>query len=238
VNVERTIEQQAPTWRRWRACVRHEPTLTGLTYEQVRAELRHGTQDRQDELLAALVRLAQQDADAAPVVVACLLPGLRGLIARHAPGLDRPEAMATALRGLWESVVRFDGHPVFVASRLLRLPKQRLQQAVRSEDAWRHRHTPLSNTPGPTGQLHLPAASCLRLAVDAGVLTAADAWLIHATRVVGHSLGWAAKRLAIGYEAAKKRRQRAEARWAAWWAPQAPRSPVVSFSTHQPEEVA
>jgi len=51
------------------------------------------------------------------------------------------------------------------------------------------------------------------------VLTRIDARLIFDTRVVGTPLGEAGRRMGLSYEAAKKRRQRAEARWVAWWLP-------------------
>jgi DNA-directed RNA polymerase specialized sigma24 family protein len=49
------------------------------------------------------------------------------------------------------------------------------------------------------------------------VVTARDAQLILDTRIAGRSLREAAQRLGLRYETAKKRRQRAEARWATWW---------------------
>lgn len=215
MNLERAIGEQLPTRRRWHTWTNLEPVLAGRDLEQVRTELRHGPQCRQDELLAALVRIAQRDVDAVTVVVRCLLPGLRGLISRHAPGLDRSEAFAVAVGGLAEAIVRFDGELTFVASQLLRLPRYRLQRAVRIEGTWRVQVREVHECGRP--MVEVRAAVCLGLAVHAGLLNAADAWLIHATRVVGHSLAWAAGRLGIGYEAAKKRRQRAEARFAGWW---------------------
>jgi hypothetical protein len=61
-------------------------------------------------------------------------------------------------------------------------------------------------------------------AVDAAVLTHQDAHLILDTRVAGGSLQQAAQRHGLGYEAAKKRRQRAEASWVAWWLTDAART--------------
>ena len=67
-----------------------------------------------------------------------------------------------------------------------------------------------------------PALSCHRVcswptAVDAGVLAEHEARLILDTRVDGRTLPEVADELGLSYEAAKKRRRRAEARWAAWW---------------------
>jgi hypothetical protein len=61
-------------------------------------------------------------------------------------------------------------------------------------------------------------------AVDTDVRSHQDAHLIHDTRVVSVSPRQAAQRHGLGYEAAKKRRQRAEARWVAWWLPDAART--------------
>jgi hypothetical protein len=56
-------------------------------------------------------------------------------------------------------------------------------------------------------------------AVSAGVLDAFDAALIEATRLNGLSLMDAAVLVGVSYEAAKKRRRRAETTWLCWWAP-------------------
>lgn len=215
------VERYRPSRRQWRNWTRHEPGLAGLDYDRLRRERRHGTDNRKDELLAALVRLAHGNPDAVAVVVACLLPGLRALVARHARGLDRTEALAIAVTALCESVTHHQtDETTFVAGRLLQLPKRRLKRAARVHDAWRQhsRQVPDVGTSG-VAQVGLTAAVVLRLGVDAGVLTASDAWLIYATRVAGHELAWAGWRLGVSYETAKKRRQRAETRLAAWWTP-------------------
>jgi DNA-directed RNA polymerase specialized sigma24 family protein len=54
-------------------------------------------------------------------------------------------------------------------------------------------------------------------AVDAGVLAEHEARLILDTRVDGRTVPEVADELGLSYEAARKRRRRAEARWAAWW---------------------
>lgn len=54
-------------------------------------------------------------------------------------------------------------------------------------------------------------------ALDAGVLAEHEARLISDTRVDGRTLAEVAYELGLAYEAARKRRQRAEAGWAAWW---------------------
>jgi hypothetical protein len=59
----------------------------------------------------------------------------------------------------------------------------------------------------------------LMSAVEAGVLSVPDAQLILDTRIADMPLQEAARRRGLRYDAAKKRRQRAEARWIAWWLP-------------------
>lgn|ERR671910_980220 len=61
-------------------------------------------------------------------------------------------------------------------------------------------------------------------AVDAGVLGHRDAHLILDTSVAGVPPRQAAQRHGLGYEATRKRRQRAEAHWVAWWLPDAART--------------
>jgi hypothetical protein len=57
-------------------------------------------------------------------------------------------------------------------------------------------------------------------AVTAGVLTQLDATLVEATRLHGVGLADAAMLTGVSYEAAKKRRRRAELAWLCWWAPE------------------
>src|SRR5918994_2008817 len=61
-------------------------------------------------------------------------------------------------------------------------------------------------------------------AVDAGVLGHRDAHLILDTSVAGVPPRQAAQRHGLGYEATRKRRQRAEAHWVVWWLPDAART--------------
>jgi hypothetical protein len=235
------LGRQRPTRRQWRTWTSQDATLAGLDYDRLRHELRHSSDDRQDELLTALVRLARGKPEVVAVVVACLWPGLRALVTRYARGLEPSEGLAVAVAGLCKSIARYslDGQTSFVANRLLRLPRRHLQRAAKEQDAWRRHCRDVPDRAGTPVQVELRPTTCLRLAVDAGVLTTADAWLIHATRVAGHTVRWAARRLGIGYEAAKKRRQRAEARWAARWAPEARQRHLIPFSIDpQHQEVA
>jgi hypothetical protein len=186
-----------------------------------------------------MVRVASRDPEAIGVVVACLTPGLRARIARHAPGLPGDDAWAIAVAGICVAIAEGELPRTFVASRLLDAAKRQLQRAVKLEARWRTHHQ-VPDLPGLDQVDEPSAALILTTAIAAGVLTEPDAWLIHATRVVGHSLNYAAAQLGIRYEAAKKRRQRAEARWAAWWAPDARGRQVGPFSvdpSHK-EEIA
>jgi hypothetical protein len=136
----------------------------------------------------------------------------------YAPSLDRQEALAVMVAGLYEGAARYDleGHPRFVAEKLLVLPTRRLRRAVAVDRTWNAHPHDGDVAPHPAG-LDLSPHALLASAVDAGVLTGHDARLIFDTRIVGHTLPEVANELGLSYEAAKKRRRRAEARWAAWW---------------------
>jgi hypothetical protein len=162
--------------------------------------------------------LVQADTGAFGVLAACLLPGLRHRVARYAPSLDRQEALAVIVAGLYEGAACYDleAHPRFVAEKLLALPTRRLRRAVAVDRTWNAHPNNGDVAPHPAGPELSPNA-LLASAVDAGVLTEHDVRLIFNTRIAGHTLPEVASQLGLPYEAAKKRRRRAEARWAAWW---------------------
>jgi hypothetical protein len=234
LSAETALERFRPSLPQWHAWTQHEPALAGLDYLALRGELRGPTIDqaRNDELLGALVRLAQRgphvDA-AAYVVAACLLPGVRYRVARYAPSLDRQEGIAVMATALYETLRGYDveGRPRFIASRLLATPTRRLQRAVAVDRKWMShgRHIPDTNR-HTARQVHLSGRLLLCLAVRAGVLSPRDAWLIGATRLADWSLRHAAQCLDVSYEAAKKRRLRAERRWAGWWVSEAGPAPA------------
>lgn len=219
-----TLGQYRPPLRRWRAWTATEPALAGLAWERFRAELRHGTPARQDELLTAMVRLARSDDDAVAVVAACLLPGLQARIAAYAPGLPAQDAWGEAFAGLCAAIQSVDLSIGFVASRLLDVVRRHLQRAVKGEDVWNGHAHEVPERAGPERTDEPSGALILTGAARAGVISARDAWLLHATVMVGHSVGFAAGRLEISYEAAKKRRQRAGERWGDWWSPEPSRA--------------
>jgi hypothetical protein len=115
-----------------------EPALADLTHQDMRGQLRTADPGRKDELLGALVRLVQADRGAFGVLAACLLPGLRHRIARHAPSLDREEALALMVDALYEAVASYDAaqHHQFIAEALLALPTRRLRRAVVAHRVW------------------------------------------------------------------------------------------------------
>jgi hypothetical protein len=184
-------------------------------------------------LLDGLVRLVQAQPGAFGVLAACLLPGLRHRIAKHAPSLERQEGLAVMVDALYEAVACYDAAQdhEFIAEELLALPTRRLRRAVVAHRTWsgHAQHTgdgaPHAGGPELSPSALSPSAlspsALLAFAVDAGVLTEDDARLIRDTRITGRFLPEVARQLGLGYEAAKKRRQRAEARWVAWWAPEA-----------------
>jgi hypothetical protein len=195
-----------------------------LSWERLGAELAGADPGRHDELLAALVRVARSDPDATTVIVGALTPGLRARIARHAPGLSPDDAWSIAVDGLCSAVAAGPVAEQFVASRLLDVAKRHLQRAIAAETRWRSHDRQIPERPATERTDEPSGALILTTAVAAGILTPADAWLLHTTAMTGHSLAWAARRLDISYEAAKKRRQRAAGRWRDWWDPPAQRA--------------
>jgi hypothetical protein len=152
-------------------------------------------------------------------LAAGMVPALRHRAALRAPSLDRQDALAVAVAGLYEAAVRYDveSHPKYVAEKLLALPTRRLRRAVAIDRGWnvraRHAADRMSHAAGP----ELSPRWLMAAAVDAGVLAEHEAQLILDTRVDGRTVPEVANELGLSYEAARKRRLRAEARWAAWW---------------------
>ena len=186
------------------------------------------TEDK-DRLLRALVRLSQRSCGGEPrmAVIVCLLPGIRSAVRRYQDILGRSDAWGEMLVALWDQIGTFNlaRRPSRVAANLLWDATNRLVRAVRRERAWLDHIEVggageelaaadpfLCHTEGLAGVLLDDSAG--------GVLAPTDALLISATRLAGIRLADAAVLLGISYEAAKKRRQRAEALWVEWWAPE------------------
>lgn len=220
-----TFVPRTALWQRWQHV---EPILMGQDFPAVRRDLldRAVPPDHKDELLAALIRLSRtsDDGEARIATIACLLPGARKLAGRFVRVLGWDDALAEVIAALWVALDRIDldkggDH---VASRILALARQQLARRARRECAWRDRTTGLVDL--DTFETSPPAASrpVTADAVGLGVLTDLDAVLIDSTRLNGLSLHDASTLLGINYEAAKKRRRRAEAAWVEWWASQNP----------------
>jgi DNA-directed RNA polymerase specialized sigma24 family protein len=227
MNLETALERTAPTRAEWRAWTQRELPLAGCAYAEVRAELRSASPDRQDEVLGAVVRVVQTERAAFGVLAVALLPGLRRRVGRYSRCLDRQDAFALMVVALYEAAIGYDtrANPRFVATRLLALPTRRLRHEAARQRAWRSHACDGMDVVGSGSVADLSVAAILTTAVDAGVLATRDAHLIHATRVNGLPLREAARRQGLSYEAAKKRRQRAEARWIMWWLQDIPGEP-------------
>jgi DNA-directed RNA polymerase specialized sigma24 family protein len=197
-----------------------EPILAGYDLPTLAANLlapQTGHEER-DAILSALVRLARDDDAAATAVVVCLLPGVR----RHAHRFsrtpaDRDDVCAEMVAQTLAHVRAYDlrRRPARIAANLLLDAMSHTLDAVRAETAWRAATCPLDDA-------ELPAVpppddpDPLDVAVSFGVLRVNDAALIGATRCNGLDLATVAALHGLSYEAAKKRRQRAEAILLAW----------------------
>jgi hypothetical protein len=219
VNLETTLERTTPTSAQWVAWTQKEPALADLAYQDMRWQLRTAGPARKDELLGALVRLIQSDPGAFGVLAACMVPALRHRVALRAPSLDRQDALAVVVAGLYEAAVRYDveSHPRYVAEKLLALPTRRLRRAVAVDRRWNVRARHAADGVSHAADPELSPRGLMAAAVDAGVLAEHEARLILDTRVDGRTVPEVADELGLSYEAARKRRRRAEARWAAWW---------------------
>ncbi|MGH9249580.1 MAG: hypothetical protein ACRD0W_08725 [Acidimicrobiales bacterium] len=217
-SLETALEQTAPTRTQCHAWTRRELSLAGLTYQDLRRELRTGGQDRKHELLGALVQATHTDPDAFSVVAACLLPGLRHRIGRYAPTLDRQEAFAVMVEALDEAVGDYDTGPASpVRRRRATRPAHPPTPPRRPADLEpprppRHRRGFACGRPGPVGRRHVGVGRRRRCVHHPG-----RAQLTLDTRIAGRSLREADRRLDLSYETAKKRPQRAQTRWATWW---------------------
>jgi hypothetical protein len=188
--------------------------LCGLDYADVRRLLldRECRPERKDALLLALVRRALVDPNGVLCVAACLYPGLCGIVGRYRDVLDRDDAWSVAAESLVGRIAVYDteGRQCFVAANLLRLTARDMARVVRRERLWRE-HVDLDEAVLDAiwdgGEETDPLT-------DAPRLSSLDAALIRATRIAGLPLADAAALLGLSYEAAKKRRQRAEAEWA------------------------
>ena len=222
------LDANQPSPAKWADWQRHEPVLDAVDFPGLRSALlnRDNPEHHKDELLGALIRLGQSqldvDGDARMATIVCLLPGLRRVVRRYQDILGPCDAWAELVIALWEQLGTYDldRRPSRVAANLVWDSTNRLVRAVRRERAWRN-HIDLDGCAEHSSGWHTQGVPGVLADTDAGgVLAPIDAVLIEATRLNGISLADAAVLLGISYEAAKKRRQRAEATWVAWWAPE------------------
>jgi hypothetical protein len=223
MNLDTELQLSSPTKRQWRNWREQDATLAELSYSRMRSTLKGEDQARKDEILCALVRVAQRDPTAAMLVTACLHPGLRHLVSRYGWSLPADEAWAVVVAAVQERVAGYDvdEQPGFVARNLLEAARQSIRRAVTVNRKWERFERNVDRSPSYTAAPDLSPLAMLAAGVDAGVITARDAWLIHATRVQDQPLCDAADQLGLSYDNAKARRLRAERRWRAWWEPTA-----------------
>jgi hypothetical protein len=171
-----------------------------------------------DAALTVLVRQAQARRGSALVgLAAVLLPGLREAAA---PLLDacperRHDVEAELLAGLMEAVAACAPERGRVAARLIWTATRAAYRVFQLEQ----RERPGLPSGELVGALARPAGHpdrVLAKAVAEGVITAADAALIGETRIGGVRLRELAARWGVGYDALRKRRQRAEGPLVAW----------------------
>lgn len=204
-----------PRRGRWRAWQLREPELRDVQRDQLQAGRDPG--GNADELLAGLWRLARHDGNAGALLLACLGPGTRRIARMYGRTLGRDEATAIALAAIWDRIARFDPPPQRVAQRLLWLAGRNVHRAtIRRRAELRHSIPTADHHTLPAAPVGEPTLVLLRHAVAAGIVTPEGAWLTWATRCIGLALAEAGGVLDLGYEATKKRRQRAEAALSAW----------------------
>jgi hypothetical protein len=218
-----TFEPSPQLWTRWQES-QHDLAhrdLLGLR----RALLASSTPgDEKDRQLAALVRLAQRRIggnSASTAVLVCLLPGLSRAARRYQDITGESDGWSELLCATMRLVAAYDldRRPRRIAANLIWDATAQLLRTVRSERSWRDR-VHLTIALEAAARSHIAEPDVLEVAVDAGVLAPVDAVLIRATRLDGLRLCEAAMLCGLSYEAAKKRRRRAEVAWATWWAPE------------------
>jgi DNA-directed RNA polymerase specialized sigma24 family protein len=171
--------------------------------------------DAKDAALAALLRCTQTDARAGRVILQALLPGLKRLAERliRQPG-TRDEVWSTLLSALWERMYSYPllRRPQRIAANLLLDTRLAIRQERERGRRWAGHELALADVPPPPPSLPVTLERPLRRAVDAGAITVDEAELIARTRIDGTPLVELAAAIGVGYDALKKRRQRAERR--------------------------
>ena len=171
-----------------------------------------------DAVVARLVTLAQTEGGRWTVGLAgVLLPGLRRAawpLVQACPGKTL-DIEAETLAALLAAVADCDPNRERLAARLCWLARAGANRLLRAELAERARpgSEPVSAAPPrPWGHPDLVLAKAVRC----GVIEAADAELIGATRIGGVDLAEAAEGLGLAYKACHQRRRRAESALVEW----------------------
>lgn len=214
-----TLARWSPTEQdlaRWAAA---EPALAGRTGSELLAVLhdRAVAPDIKDDVLAALLRVARHDVAAVSMLVVSLLPGLRVLANRLGRSAPVDDVWSELLLQFTAHVRRYDlnRRPRRIAANLLLDSFSHTLTWVQRERRWQASRTDLDEasflrTEDPA------ASSIVSDALRQGVLTPDDATLLVSTHVGGFALAEGAQLLGLNYEAAKKRRQRAQYALSAW----------------------
>jgi hypothetical protein len=175
--------------------------------------------DTRDTALTWLVGRAQTEGGAWLVGLAgVLLPGIGRRVyplCRAFPRLA-PDLEAEALVGLLQAVQTWRLGEDRVATRLVWAAARGAHRLAGRERAVGEREVSVGLDLEPPARLATHGELILGRVVTAGVLSQLDAELIAATRVEEVPLRQLAGRWGVGYEALRKRRQRAEAALARW----------------------
>lgn len=196
-----------------------EPALAGFaTPQQLLRHLRslRGRREAEDEILAALVRQAAADPQAARVMLQALLPGLKALAGRLLLEPDeREEIWSALLAHCWERIRCYpiERRPARIAANVL---LDTLQKTTRELKRQRRDRGELAGDLSPQTTAAMPADSdverLLRRAVQATAISEQEAELILRTRIDRADLRLLARESGLSYNTLVVRRLRAERR--------------------------
>jgi len=149
------------------------------------------------------------------LLVYCLLPGLVGVTRRFCGLFNAADVWSETVVRLVDRVARydFDRRPQRIAANLLLDTLNGVCRWARVESRTTQRAAGLDSE----DSADISPRIALAEAVARRVIDDLDAALIAASRVAGLPLRAAADLVGLSYEAAKKRRQRAEAALRIWW---------------------
>ncbi len=203
--------------REWRI---REPALSSFSSpDALTSYLRASSSgERQDAVLAALIRQARTDAVAARLVLQRLLPALKRRAGRLLiDASDREELWSLLLAEMWELIRTFPiGRlPHHVAAKLVLSSVRDAVRVLAAEHALGGQslvNEPEQPPDGEPESATLGIDGGLACAVRAGAVTAEEAELIAMTRIDGQPLGPIARREGVSLNTLVQRRRRAERR--------------------------